>query len=197
VYGKGSLLTKMPGDEWQRFANLRLLYGYMWTHPGKKLLFMGGEFGQWNEWNHDVSMDWHLLENPHHRDLLRWVGDLNRYHRAQPALHTLDFSGQGFQWVDASDSEQSIISFLRRGAQNQWVLVICNFTPVPRYNYMVGVPHGGYWREALNSDAALYGGGGQGNLGGVEASPVPSHGRYHSLSLTLPPLGIVMLEAGS
>jgi len=197
VYGKGSLLTKMPGDEWQRFANLRLLYGYMWTHPGKKLLFMGGEFGQWNEWNHDLSMDWHLLENPRHRDLLRWVGDLNRYHRGQPALHSLDFSGDGFQWVDASDSEQSIISFLRRGAQNQWVLVICNFTPVPRYNYLVGVPHGGYWREALNSDATLYGGGGQGNLGGVEASPVPSHGRYHSLSLTLPPLGIVMLEAGS
>ncbi|PZN30421.1 MAG: 1,4-alpha-glucan branching enzyme [Proteobacteria bacterium] len=194
VYGKGSLLRRMPGDEWQRFANLRLLFGYMWTHPGKKLLFMGGEFGQWNEWNHDASLDWHLLDQPLHRALTHWVGDLNRVLRERPALHARDFDAHGFEWIDAHDAEQSVLSYLRRGAHGEMALIVCNFTPVPRHNYRVGVPVPGWWREVLNSDASLYGGSGQGNLGGVEAAPVGSHGRYHSLAITLPPLGMVVFE---
>jgi 1,4-alpha-glucan branching enzyme len=194
VYGKGSLIGRMPGDEWQRFAGLRALYGYMWTHPGKKLLFMGCEFGQYREWNHDDSLDWHLLQQGYHGELMRWVGDLNRLMRQHPALHALDFSGDGFQWVDASNAEESVLVYLRRSPDNRWVLVACNFTPLPRYNYRVGVPIGGLWREALNSDAKHYGGSGQGNLGGVEAAPVPSHDRYYSVVLTLPPLSVVMFE---
>jgi 1,4-alpha-glucan branching enzyme len=194
VYGKGSLIGRMPGDEWQRFASLRVLYGYMWTHPGKKLLFMGGEFGQWNEWNHDASLDWHLLQQRYHGELMRWVGDLNRFMRQHPALHALDFSGEGFQWTDASNAEESVLVYLRRSPDHRWVLVVCNFTPVPRYNYRVGVPIGGLWREALNSDAKHYGGSGQGNLGGVEAAPVPAHDHYHSVVLILPPLSVVMFE---
>ena len=194
VYGKGSLLRRMPGDEWQRFAGLRLLFGYMWTHPGKKLLFMGGEFGQWNEWAHESSLDWHLLDQPLHRSLSHWLGDLNRVLRQRGALHTLDFEAQGFEWVDAADADQSVLSYLRRGARDEMLLVICNFTPLPRCNYRVGVPLAGRWQEILNSDATLYGGSGQGNLGGVETVPMPSHGRFHSLSLTLPPLGIVIFE---
>jgi 1,4-alpha-glucan branching enzyme len=194
VYGKGSLLRRMPGDEWQRFAGLRLLFGYMWTHPGKKLLFMGGEFGQWNEWAHESSLDWHLLDQPLHRSLSHWLGDLNRVLRQRGALHTLDFEAQGFEWVDAADADQSVLSYLRRGARDEMLLVICNFTPLPRCNYRVGVPLAGRWQEILNSDATLYGGSGQGNWGGVETVPMPSHGRFHSLSLTLPPLGIVIFE---
>jgi 1,4-alpha-glucan branching enzyme len=195
VYGKGSLLRRMPGDDWQRFANLRLLFGYMWTHPGKKLLFMGGEFGQWNEWNHESSLDWHLLDQPLHSQLSRWVTDLNRALREQPALHEQDFNAQGFEWIDASDADQSILSYLRRGANGELLAVICNFTPTPRHNYRMGVPAGGLWREVLNSDASLYGGSGLGNSGGVEAAPVPAHGRYYSLVLTLPPLGILIFQA--
>jgi 1,4-alpha-glucan branching enzyme len=194
VYGKRSILGRMPGDQWQQLANLRLLYGYMWTHPGKKLLFMGGEFGQWNEWNHDTSLDWHLLELETHRGISRWIGDLNRVMRERAALHARDFEHEGFEWIDASDSEQSVISYLRRGLNGEMVAVICNFTPVPRHNYRIGVPCGGTWRELLNSDAPIYGGSGQGNSGYIESAPVPSHGRYHSLSLTLPPLGILVLE---
>jgi 1,4-alpha-glucan branching enzyme len=194
VYGKGSLLRRMPGDDWQRFANLRLLFAYMWTHPGKKLLFMGGEFGQWNEWHHESSLDWHLLEQPRHRALAHWVGDLNRVLKQRAALHSRDTDAHGFEWIDAADGEQSVLSYLRRGSADELLLVVCNFTPIPRFNYRVGVPVGGAWREVLNSDAPLYGGSGLGNLGSVEAVPLPAHGRYYSLPLTLPPLAAVLLE---
>ena len=199
VHGKGSLLRRMPGDDWQRFANLRLLLGYQMAHPGKKLLFMGGEFGQWNEWYHETSLDWHLLENPAHRGVQAWVRDLHRVYRSLPPLFERDFESEGFQWVDFHDWEKSVVSFLRRGragGEGQWVLVACNFTPVPRPGYRVGVPRAGHWREVLNSDAACYGGSGMGNLGGAQAEAVPAHGREHSLLLTLPPLGIVFLTPG-
>ena len=196
VHGKGSLLSRMPGDDWQKFANLRLLFGYFYAHPGKKLLFMGGEFGQWREWNHDQSLDWHLLEHAPHQGVQRWIQDLNRCYRTDPALSCHDFDAGGFEWVDLHDWEQSVVSFLRKGdAPDDMILVICNFTPVLHTNYRVGVPRGGFWSELLNSDASIYGGSGQGNLGGVEASAVPAHGRSHSLSLTLPPLGVVYLKA--
>ncbi len=195
VYGKGSLFNKMPGDDWRKFANLRLLLGYQYTHPGKKLLFMGGEFGQWNEWDHEKSLDWHLLQHPSNKGVYQWVQHLNILYRGEPALHELDFDPLGFEWVDFNDQEQSVISFLRKGkAATGWVLVVCNFTPVPRHNYRVGVPSGGFWREILNSDARGYGGSGHGNLGGVEAAPVPYHNRFYSLSLTLPPLGILLFK---
>ncbi len=194
VYGKGSLLGKMPGDEWQQFANLRLLYGYMWGHPGKKLLFMGGEFGQRREWQHEESLEWHVLQYPLHAGVQRWVRDLNRFYRDTPALYELDFSPEGFEWIDANDWESSVIAFIRKPrARGRPVLVVCNFTPIVRENYRIGVPRGGTWRECLNSDATLYGGSGQGNLGAVEASPLPSHGRMHSLNLRLPPLGALLL----
>ena len=196
VHGKGSLLRQMSGDAWQKFANLRLLYGYMYAQPGKKLLFMGGEFGQWNEWYHEESLHWHLLEYPLHASLQRWVEDLNKLYKHKGALHQLDFDPAGFEWIDCNDSQNSGLSFIRKGySQKDTVLTVCNFTPVPRYNYRVGVPTGGYWREILNSDAKEYGGSGHGNLGGMEASPVPFHGRPYSLNLTLPPLGVIFLEA--
>jgi 1,4-alpha-glucan branching enzyme len=196
VHGKGSLIGKMPGDAWQQFANLRLLYGYMWGHPGKKLLFMGGEFGQRREWTHEGGLEWWVLEHPEHAGVRRWVADLNALYRAEPALYELDFSQAGFEWIDCHDAENSVLSFLRRPRQGPPVLVVCNFTPVPRTNYVVGVPEGGYWREVLNSDATLYGGSGMGNLGGVEAAPVAAQGRFHSLALTLPPLGVLFLRPG-
>jgi 1,4-alpha-glucan branching enzyme len=196
VHGKGSLLAKMPGDDWQKFANLRALFGYMWTHPGKKLLFMGGEFGQWREWNHDQSLDWHLLEYAPHRGLQRYVQDLNRLLRSEPALYELDFEPAGFEWVDPNDWEQSVLSYLRKGRDpNELLLVVGNFTPVPRHHYRLGVPRAGRWREILNSDAELYGGSGLGNLGGVEAVPLPSHGHPYSLTLTLPPLAVIVFKA--
>ncbi|MEW5709263.1 MAG: 1,4-alpha-glucan branching protein GlgB [Pseudomonadota bacterium] len=189
VHGKGSLIGKMPGDAWQQFANLRLLYGYMWAHPGKKLLFMGGEFGQRREWQHDESLEWHVLQYPEHGGVRQWVADLNRFYAKEPALYELDFHNEGFEWVDCHDAQASVLSFLRFSRdRKRTVLVVCNFTPVLRQNYIVGVPHRGFWREALNSDAPFYGGGGAGNLGGVEAAPVPAHGRFHSVTLTLPPL---------
>jgi len=195
VYGKGSLLDKMPGDYWQKCANLRLLFGYMYGHPGKKLLFMGSELGQWAEWSHDQSLQWHLDEQPAHHGIRRWVQDLNYLYRAQPALYELDFEQAGFSWVDCNDAEQSMVSFLRKGAcTKDLILAAANFTPVPRMNYRIGVPRGGFWREILNSDAAEYGGSGQGNMGGVEAAPLPCHGHYSSVALTLPPLGIVFLK---
>ncbi len=196
VHGKGALIGKMPGDSWRQFANLRLLYGYMWGHPGKKLLFMGGEFGQRREWAHEESLEWHVLQYAEHEGLRRWVADLNRLYRAEPALHQIDFEQPGFEWVDCNDSEQSVLSFLRRPRDGSaLVLVVCNFTPVPRMNYVVGVPGGGYWREIANSDATLYGGSGMGNLGGIEAAPVAAHGRFHSLAITLPPLAVLMFKA--
>jgi 1,4-alpha-glucan branching enzyme len=192
VHGKASLLAKMTGDDWQKFANLRLLYGYQYTQQGKKLLFMGGEFGQWSEWNHDASLDWHLLQWLPHEGLRSWVRDLNRAYRAEPALYELDCDRGGFEWVDCCDGEASVLSYLRRGRDpNVWILVLLNFTPVVRYPYRVGVPHAGRWVEVLNSDAPVYGGSGQGNLGGVEAEPVPCHGRSHSVGVTLPPLAMV------
>jgi 1,4-alpha-glucan branching enzyme len=195
VHGKGSLMNKMPGDEWQKFANMRLLLGYMYTHPGKKLLFMGAEFGQWSEWDHDKSLDWHLLQHPLHQALQTWMKHLNILYRHEPALYELDFVSAGFAWDGISDSEQSVVSFFRKGTSPDAVLlVVCNFTPVPRHNYRVGVTAGGYWREVLNSDSRQYGGSGQGNFGGVEATPVPMHGKYHSLSITLPPLGMVVFK---
>lgn len=195
TYGKGSLLGKMPGDVWQKFANLRLLFGYMFAHPGKKLIFMGGEFGQWNEWYHETSLDWHLLENPLHRGVQKWVKDLNYLYRTEPALYELDFEPDGFEWIDFSDSLQSVISFLRKGRNpNDLILVVCNFTPVPRFNYKIGVPKQGYWKEILNSDSALYGGSNCGNMGGVETVSESSHGRPYSVSLTLPPLGVLFFK---
>ncbi|MGH2626857.1 MAG: 1,4-alpha-glucan branching enzyme, partial [Anaerolineales bacterium] len=169
VYGKRSLLSKMPGDAWQQFATLRTLLGYMYAHPGKKLLFMGGEFGQVNEWYHEASLDWHLLQFSQHWGVLRWVADLNRLYRGEPAMHELDFDPAGFEWIDANDSEQSTVSFLRRGGStDDLILVICNFTPVPRFGYRVGVPRPGRWQEMLNSDSPEYGGSGVGNLGGAD-----------------------------
>jgi 1,4-alpha-glucan branching enzyme len=197
VHGKGALIGKMPGDDWQQFANLRLLFGYMWAHPGKKLLFMGGEFGQRREWQHEESLEWHVLEYPQHDGVRRWVGDLNRLYRGEPALHDLDFTADGFEWIDCDDWETSVLSFVRKDKHGSGlILVLCNFTPVPRENYAVGVPRAGYWRELLNSDAAIYGGSGTGNFGGVEAAPVGAHGCYHSLTVTLPPLSIVFFKSG-
>lgn len=195
VYGKGALLRKMPGDDWQKFANLRLLFGYMYAHPGKKLLFMGGEFGQWQEWYHEESLHWHLLEYSPHQGLQRLVRDLNNFYRSEPAMYELDFEPGGFEWIDCNDSDQCVISFIRRGKTTEDViLVVCNFTPVARHNYRVGTPAGGFWKEVLNSDAKEYGGSGQGNLGGLEAIPVPFHNRHQSLSLTLPPLSMLCFK---
>jgi 1,4-alpha-glucan branching enzyme len=196
VYGKGSLLRKMPGDDWQKLANLRLLFGYMYMQPGKKLLFMGGEFGQWNEWNHESSLDWHLLQYSPHAGLQRWVEDLNRLYRSEPALHEMDSHPAGFEWIDCNDAHTSVISALRRGrTTTDLLLVVCNFTPVPRLNYRVGAPRGGFWHEVRNSDARDYGGSGHGNLGGIEAAPIPCHGRPYSLTLTLPPLASVFFKS--
>jgi len=196
VYGKGSLLGKMPGDDWQKFANLRVLYGYMYAQAAKKLLFMGGEIGQWAEWAHDHGLEWELLQYPLHSGLRQWVGDLNRAYRAEPALHERDLDPAGLEWVDCDDADSSVVSLLRKGAStHDLVLVVCNFTPVPRPNYRVGAPRGGYWQELLNSDAALYGGVGWGNMGGVEAVPVPLHGRSHSVTLTLPPLAALFFRS--
>ncbi|HEX9944486.1 MAG TPA: 1,4-alpha-glucan branching protein GlgB [Thermoanaerobaculia bacterium] len=195
VHLKGSLAGKMPGDEWQKLANLRLLYGDMFAQPGKKLLFMGAELAQWREWNHDTSLDWHLLDDPGHAGIARWLEDLNRLYREEPALHELDCNPDGFEWIDGSDAEHSVIAFLRRGqTPGEPVVVVFNFTPVVREGYGIGVPGRGFWSELLNSDAGEYGGSGVGNLGGVEAVPLPLHGRTHSLKLTLPPLGVLFLQ---
>jgi 1,4-alpha-glucan branching enzyme len=196
VHGKGSLLGKMPGDDWQKFANLRCLFGYMWSHPGKKLLFMGGEFGQRREWQHDHSVEWHVLEHAEHRGVRDWVRDLNRYYRATPALFEQDFDPAGFEWIDFHDAQNSVLSFIRKPESGApIVLVVCNFTPVPRTGYVLGVPRGGYWREVLNSDAAFYGGSGMGNGGGVHAQSQTAHGRDYSIKLTLPPLSVVLFES--
>ena len=191
VYGKGSLIGKMPGDEWQKFANLRALFGYMYAQPAKKLLFMGGEFGQWREWVHDSSLDWDLLDYPLHAGLQRWVEDLNRLYRSEPALHELDCDPAGFEWIDCNDADSSVLSLIRKAKSSSAImLVLCNFTPVPRYSYRVGTPRGGQWQEILNSDAARYGGSNMGNLGGAETAPIGLHGRPYSLTLTLPPLSV-------
>ncbi|MCM2326706.1 MAG: 1,4-alpha-glucan branching protein GlgB [Lysobacter sp.] len=196
VHGKGSLVNKMPGDAWRQFAGLRALYGYMWGHPGKKLLFMGGEFGQRREWTHDGELEWWVLSHPEHEGVRRWVCDLNRLYREEPALWEVDFEPAGFEWVDANDAQNSVISFLRKPrGRGPVVAVACNFTPVPRQNYMLGVPRAGRWAEVLNSDATAYGGAGWGNLGGLEAAPVGAHGQPFSLAVTLPPLSTVVFRS--
>ena len=195
VHGKRSLLDKMPGDFWQRFATLRALYGFMYGHPGKKLLFMGGEFGQWDEWDHSRSMDWHLLQYEPHRGIQRFVKDLNRIYRSEPALYEVDFEWSGFEWIDFHDTENSAISFLRRARNPEDILIFAgNFTPVPRYGYRIGVPFPGFYREILNSDSEIYWGSNMGNSGGVWAEPTPYQGRPYSISLTLPPLSVVALK---
>ena len=184
----------MPGDRWQKFANLRAYYAFMWTHPGKKLLFMGGEFGQEREWNHDQSLDWHLVDDPLHGGVMRLVRDLNRVYRDLPALHQLDCDATGFQWIDASDAAQSVLVYLRKGKDGAVPLVVVlNFTPMVREHYRIGVPRGGGWREVLNTDAELYGGSNVGNYGSVEADCRSSHGLEYSLELTLPPLAALVL----
>ncbi|WP_298966869.1 1,4-alpha-glucan branching protein GlgB [uncultured Methylobacterium sp.] len=194
VHGKGSLIGKMPGDRWQKFANLRAYFGFMWGHPGKKLLFMGGEFGQEREWNHNQSLDWHLLDDPLHAGLKALVGDLNRLYVATPALHARDTEAAGFRWLVADDAENSVIAWARLGREpGQVAVVVSNFTPIPRHGYRIGVPAPGLYREAINSDAAAYGGGNVGNYGGVATSDEPSHGQPCSLTLSLPPLGTVIL----
>jgi 1,4-alpha-glucan branching enzyme len=195
VHLKASLLSKMPGDEWQKFANLRLLFAYMWAQAGKKLLFMGGEFGQWREWNHDASLDWDLLDAPRHGGVQMWVRDLNRLYAREPALHELDFDPRGFDWIDCHDADHSVVSLERRGRKPEDAIVaVFNFTPVPRYAYLVGVPAAGEWSEILNSDGSEYGGSGLGNRGRAVALDVAAHGRAHSLSLTLAPLGAIFLK---
>ena len=195
VHGKGALIGKMPGDEWQKNANLRLLFGYMYAHPGKKLLFMGDEFAQWKEWGHDESLEWHALEYPPHQGVQKWVRDLNHLYTGEPALYELDFSPEGFEWVDYGDYEKSIVSFIRRAKDpDDFMIFIFNFTPVPRYNYRIGVPADGFYREVLNSDSKQYWGSGAGNYGGVRAEPVSQEGRPYSLSLNLPPLGALAFK---
>ncbi len=195
VHGKGSLLGRMPGDLWQKFASLRLLFAYMYAQPGKKLLFMGGEFGQWREWSHESSLDWHLTGLQSHRQLQLWVSDLNHAYRNEPALHQLDCESSGFEWIDGSDSDQSILSFLRKSPyENDTILCVLNFTPVPRLGYRVGVPKAGAWKEILNSDAQHYGGADIGNLGEKESEPIAMHGRPDSLNLSVPPLGAILMK---
>jgi 1,4-alpha-glucan branching enzyme len=195
VHGKGSLFAKMPGDDWQKFANLRLLYGYMYGQPGKKLLFMGDELAQWSEWRHDASVDWHTLEYPQHRGVQQWVTDLNAAYRDTPALHTKDFDPAGYSWIDGADTQNSVLSWIRQGeSADDIVVAVFNFTPVPRHGYEVGVPLSGSWREVLNGDAEMYGGSGMGNSGVIQTRPVEHHGRPFSLSLTLPPLAALFFR---
>jgi 1,4-alpha-glucan branching enzyme len=195
VHGKGALLDKMPGDVWQKHATLRALYGYMYAHPGKKLLFMGAEFGQWREWNHDRSLDWHLLDDPMHAGLRRYIQDLNWHYHAEPALHEADFDPDGFRWIDCNDNENSVISIVRFAKnRGDFLVLVANFTPVPRSAYRIGVPESGYYTELLNSDAGIYGGGNVGNGGGASTEPAAAHGFDQSLLLTVPPLGCLLLK---
>jgi len=198
VHGKGSLLGRMPGDRWQQLANLRLLFAYQFAQPGKKLVFMGGELAQPGEWSHDGSLDWHLLDDEAHAGVHRLLADLARLYADEPALHELDCDPGGFEWIDANDAATSVVSFLRRGSSPvDVVAVVCNFTPIVRRNYRLGVPEGGVWAELMNTDATSYGGSGQGNLGGAEAVPVTFHGRPWSLVVTLPPLAALFLRPAS
>ena len=195
VHGKHAMLDKMPGDLWQKHATLRALYGYMFGHPGKKLMFMGGELGQWREWNADESLDWHLLDNPLHAGLVRWVRELNHVYQREASLHEVDFDGSGFSWIDCNDNENSVISMIRRARNpDDFTVIVANFTPVPRPGYRVGVPQEGWYRELLNSDGGMYGGSNMGNAGGVATEPIPAHGFDHSLSLVVPPLGFLLLK---
>jgi 1,4-alpha-glucan branching enzyme len=194
VHGKGSLIGRQPGDDWRQFAGLRLLLGYQWTHPGKKLLFMGGEFGQRREWTHEGELEWWVLQHAEHAGVQRWMRDLNAVYRREPALWEVDFEPAGFEWIEAGDASASVLAFLRRPRSGRPVLVVCNFTPVARANYVLGVPQAGFWREMLNSDARDYGGSGFGNLGGLPSNPAPAHGRMQSITLNVPPLGLLLLS---
>jgi 1,4-alpha-glucan branching enzyme len=195
VHGKGSLLDKMPGDLWQKIANLRLLYSYLWTHPGKKLLFMGGEFGQWREWSCDSSLDWHLLEHADHRNLQKLVTDLNRLYREQPALNALDFSGEGFEWIDCHNADESTLTYLRFAeGREDYLVVCCNFTPVVRNNFRVGVPEACFYQEIFNSDSLYYGGSNIGNGAGALAERIVAQGRPHSITIELPPLAVCVFR---
>jgi 1,4-alpha-glucan branching enzyme len=195
VYGKGSLFNKMPGDGWQKASNLRALYGYMFGHPGKKLIFMGGEFGQWSEWDHESSLDWNTLRNPLNEGIKKWISDLNNFYKNEPALYQIDFSQDGFEWIITDDGLGSTLCFLRKTKGNsQIIIVACNLTPVVRHNYRIAVPRPGYWRECLNSDSDIYGGSGVGNSGGVE-SLSDEKGNY--INVTLPPLGVLYFKIES
>jgi 1,4-alpha-glucan branching enzyme len=195
VHGKASLLGKMPGDDWQKFANLRLLYGYMYAQSGKKLLFMGGELGQWKEWAHEESLEWHLLQYTPHAGMQKWVAALNQLYRSVSALHQLDFDPAGFEWIDCNDIEHSVVSLIRKGrSPNDVMVVICNFTPETHFKYQIGVPLPGMWREVLNSDAPEYGGSGQSNPGELKSARTSTHGRPYSLTLKIPPLGTIFLK---
>jgi 1,4-alpha-glucan branching enzyme len=195
VHGKGSLLDQVPGDLWQKFANLRLLYSYMWTHPGKKLLFMGGEFGQWNEWNYDTSLQWDLLQWESHQGLQKCVADLNKLLRREPALHQVDFDGAGFEWIDCHNYDISTLAYIRKARDPaDYCVVVCNFTPVPRLSHRLGVPERCWYEEVFNSDSMYYSGSNLGNGPGLAADDLPSHGRPHSLLLTLPPLATIVLK---
>jgi len=194
VYGKKSLIGKMPGDVWRQFANVRAFLGYMYGHPGKKLLFMGSEIGDWNEWSHDRGLPWELLQYDAHRKLQAYARELNRIYREHPAMYEIDFAYNGFDWLDFRDVENSIIAFLRRSLDGRFLVFVCNFTPVPRTQYKIGVPEPGYYREILNSDSSMFGGSNMGNEGGVTAQPVPSHGRPHNISITVPPLAVLIFE---
>ena len=198
VHGKRSMFGKIPGDDWQKAATLRALYGFMYAHPGKKLMFMGSEFGQGREWNHDDDLEWYLLGEPLHEGLRRYVQDLNRVYAAEPPLHEVDFDTAGFQWIDCNDSEKSVVSLIRRSKNgDQFLVAVLNFTPVPREGYRIGVPQAGSYHEVINSDADVYGGGNVGNGGSVEAESIPSHGYQHSITLTLPPLGFLLFKPTS
>jgi 1,4-alpha-glucan branching enzyme len=195
VHGKRSLLNKMPGDMWQKFANLRLLYGFMYSHPGKNLLFMGGELGQWDEWNHDKSIDWHLIQFAPHRCLQKFVVDLNRIYQSEPALYERDFHYGGFEWIDFHDSDNSIISFMRKAKNpDDLLIIVCNFTPLPRPDYRIGVAKNSHYKEILNSDSQIYWGSNMGNAGGVNADKVPWHAKPYSIKITIPPLSIVIFK---
>ena len=197
VHMKGSMFGKIPGDDWQKAATLRTLYAYMYAHPGKKLMFMGCEFGQGREWNHDLSLDWHLLDQPLHRGLRQFVADLNRVYVAEPALYQCDTDSSGFQWIDCNDNDNSVVSLIRRASDpSDFLIAVLNFTPVPRHGYVIGVPAAGSYREILNSDAEVYSGTNAGNGGVVYPEPVASHGFEQSLRLTLPPLGTLLLKPG-
>jgi 1,4-alpha-glucan branching enzyme len=194
VHGKGSLLNKMPGDVWQKFANLRMFYAWMYAHPGKKLLFMGGEFGQWSEWNHNQSLDWHVLQGEKHDGLSRMIQHLNWLYRSEPALYDQDDSYAGFQWIDFHDADQSVVAFQRTSSAGQVIVFIVNATPVPREGYRIGVNDHGFYQEIINTDAATYGGSNIGNLGGVWSEEIAWQGRSRSLLLRLPPLALVGLR---
>ena len=194
---KGSLIAKMPGDEWQKFANLRMFYAWMYGQPGKKLLFMGGEFGQWGEWNHDTGLDWHLLDLPKHDGLRRLVQHLNFIYKSEPALWQQDDSYDGFEWIDFHDADNSVVSFVRKSHEGEMIVFIVNATPIVRHNYRLGVPRPGFYREVINTDAETYGGSNVGNLGGVQSEAVNWMGREQSILIQLPPLGTVAFKLDS